>query len=152
MTTGAREVFVDTNILIYATNRLSPWQRPAERVLRSARRRGVDLVLSPQILREYMAAATRQSPAGSGLPLPAVLTNVRAFQRDFRVVDDTGAVSTALQTLLQRFPLAGRQVHDGNIVATMQVYGIGDLLTHNLADFAQFSSVITVLPLMTTRW
>ncbi|MEH2170887.1 MAG: hypothetical protein V7K41_30400 [Nostoc sp.] len=41
----------------------------------------------------------------------------------------------------------GKQVHDANIVATMLVYGIPQLLTHNTSDFARFSGLITVLPL-----
>jgi hypothetical protein len=35
--------------------------------------------------------------------------------------------------------LRGRQVHDANIVATMRVFGLKNLLTHNPADFARFS-------------
>ena len=38
-------------------------------------------------------------------------------------------------------------LHDANIVATMQVYDIKRLLTHNMRDFARFSSLITILPL-----
>jgi predicted nucleic acid-binding protein len=138
VTTGVRAVFVDTNILIYATNRLSPWHRAADSAMLGARRRGVDLVLSPQILREYLAAATRQGAAGSALPIVDILSNVQAFQHNFRVVDDTAAVASALQALLG--------------VATMQVYRIDHLLTHNVADFTRFSGLITVLPLLTTRW
>jgi hypothetical protein len=39
-------------------------------------------------------------------------------------------------------------VHDANIVATMQVYGIRQLLTHNADDFTRFSAFITVVPLI----
>lgn len=152
MTTGVRAVFVDTNILIYATNRLSPWHRAANSAMLGARRRGVDVVLSPQILREYLAAATRQGAAGSALPIVDILSNVQAFQHDRRVVDDTAAAASALRALLRQLSFAGRQVHDGNLVATMQVYRVDQLLTHNVADFTRFSSLITVLPPLTTRW
>jgi predicted nucleic acid-binding protein len=43
--------------------------------------------------------------------------------------------------------IGGKQVHDANIVATMQVYGIRRLLTHNTSDFVRFSAFITVVPL-----
>jgi predicted nucleic acid-binding protein len=43
--------------------------------------------------------------------------------------------------------IGGKQVHDANIVATMQVYGIRQLLTHNTSDFVRFSSFITRVPL-----
>jgi len=35
-----------------------------------------------------------------------------------------------------------------NIVATMQVYRIRQLLTHNVDDFTRFSAFITVVPLI----
>ena len=52
-----------------------------------------------------------------------------------------------LENLLQNFSVAGKQVHDANIVATMQLHGIRHLLTNNGEDFARFSQLITVVPL-----
>jgi len=50
--------------------------------------------------------------------------------------------------LLLTIPVGGAQIHDANIVATMEVYGIGRLLTHNTTDFARFGGLITVVPLV----
>ncbi len=50
--------------------------------------------------------------------------------------------------MLQIIPAAGKQVHDTNIVATMQVYGIIGLLTHNVADLTRFAALITIVPLV----
>jgi predicted nucleic acid-binding protein len=41
-----------------------------------------------------------------------------------------------------------RQVHDANVVATMQAFGIARLLTDNIVDFNRFGSLIVVLPLV----
>jgi hypothetical protein len=56
-------------------------------------------------------------------------------------------VTAALASLFRRVPAAGRQIHDANIVATMQAHGIRRLLTHNGSDFQRYSAHITVLPL-----
>jgi len=48
---------------------------------------------------------------------------------------------------MEQITIGGKQVHDANIVATMLVYGIPQLLTHNPSDFARFSGLISVLPL-----
>ena len=53
-----------------------------------------------------------------------------------------------LLTLCLTIPLGGKQVHDANIVATMQAHGIGKLLTHNTVDFARYQHLITVIPLV----
>jgi predicted nucleic acid-binding protein len=61
-TTDAEDWFVDTNILIYATNAQSPWHQHATAALNNARQQGVNFVISPQILREYLVTATRSAP------------------------------------------------------------------------------------------
>ncbi len=140
-------MFVDTNILIFATNEQSPWFVPAANGLAEARRLGIELVISSQILREYLAAATRISVLENGLPLPKILENVREFRSELTVMEDNPFVLDGLLELINQVSLAGKQVHDANIVATMQVHGIKHIFTHNVADFNRFSSFITVLPL-----
>ncbi len=43
--------------------------------------------------------------------------------------------------------MGDKQVHDANIVATMQAHGITHLLTHNIAYFARFAHLIKVVSL-----
>jgi len=76
-----------------------------------------------------------------------IVERVRYLQAHFWVADDTLVVTERLLSLLQTIPVGGKQVHDANIVATMQAYGIGHLLTLNVVDFTRFSSLITVLTL-----
>jgi predicted nucleic acid-binding protein len=72
-TTDVDRPFVDTNILIYATNEASPWHGAANTALQTARRRSVELILSTQVLREYLAAATRPSKTGD----PSLVASIR---------------------------------------------------------------------------
>jgi predicted nucleic acid-binding protein len=74
-------------------------------------------------------------------------TDIRQFQRHFRITSDTAAVTRALLALLEATQTVGKQVHDANIVAAMQVYGIRRLLTHNTDDFARFAHLIEIIPL-----
>ncbi len=147
MMTGFRELFIDTNVLIFCTNSLSPWHLAATQTLQTVREAGIELFVSPQVLREYLAAATRLNVTGGELQLEQILENVNSFQTEFTVLEDNDFVLSALIELLRNFPTAGRQVYDANIVATMQVHNVGHLLTHNLADFSRFSTLIQILPL-----
>jgi predicted nucleic acid-binding protein len=150
MTTEAfSQLFVDTNILLYSTSPASPWHTLAIQTLEAAQQSATEIFVSTQVLREYLAASTRLNAQGSGQPLTDILANLQTFQTDFRVVEDDVRVFNVLVTLFQNFNFAGRQVYDGNIVATMQVYGITHLLTHNVADFTRFAGLITVIPLVT---
>lgn len=44
-------------------------------------------------------------------------------------------------------PIGGKQVHDANIVATMQAVSIMHLFTLNVSDFKRFQGIITLLTL-----
>ncbi|GAA6622486.1 type II toxin-antitoxin system VapC family toxin [Scytonema sp. NUACC26] len=147
MMTGFKKIFVDTNVLIFATNSVSPWHLAATETLQTMRETGIELFVSPQVLREYLAAATRLNVTGSELQIEKIWENVNTFRTEFTVLEDNNLVLSALIELLRNFPTAGRQVYDANIVATMQVHNIGHLLTHNVADFSRFSTLIQILPL-----
>lgn len=113
--------------------------RSRQRRATKARQLGIELIVSTQVLREYLAAAMRLNATGSGIPLADIFENLQAFQREFTVVEDTRLVEAALETLARCVTVAGKQVHDANIVAAMQVYGIRYLLTNNRDDFARFA-------------
>ena len=151
MTTGAGDpLFVDTNTLVHATAIEAPWHDAACTALEGLHERGADLWISRQVLREYLATFTR--PQSYMLPrtVPLLVQDVRRFGSRFRVAEDNAAVTERLLELLERIPLGGKPVHDANIVATMQVHSIRRLFTQNIADFARFGSVITVIPLRPT--
>ena len=61
--------FVDANVLVFAANPLSPWHTAAVARLQEARRDKISLVVNPQVVREFIAAASR--PA-SGSPPPPI--------------------------------------------------------------------------------
>ncbi|WP_211175840.1 VapC toxin family PIN domain ribonuclease [Brasilonema sp. UFV-L1] len=104
--------------------------------------------ISRQVLREYLATLTRPQKFTALLPITIVIQDIRYFQSRFQVAEDGSQVTERLLTLMEEISSGGKQVHDANIVATMLVYGIPQLLTHNTGDFARFSELITVLPLL----
>ena len=59
MTTAADRVLVDTNVLVYASLRNSPWHVQAIQALHTELQSGREMWVSRQILREYLAVMTR---------------------------------------------------------------------------------------------
>lgn len=147
-TTVVDRVFVDTNILVYSALRKSPLHAVVLQKLTTLRNAGAELWVSRQILREYLATMTRSQVYSLPFPLAALVADVAGFQKDFQIAEDGAAVTAHLLRLLVAVPVGGKQVHDANVVATMLEYNIPKLFTHNTADFARFSSFITVLPLV----
>ena len=142
--TGAERVFVDTNVLVYATVASAPAHAAARRALAEYRTAGAELWISRQVLREYVAVLTRPQTYARPAPIAAVAADVRSFERQFRVADDTGAVTAQLLQLLEDVSAGGKQIHDANIVATMLVHNVHTLLTANEVDFARFLPRIVV--------
>jgi predicted nucleic acid-binding protein len=148
VTPGVSHLFVDTNILVFATDASSPFESAAETELEQWRKQGTDLYISVQVLREYLAVTTR--PALDPMAPPdyaAILANLASFRSEFHVLEDTRLVSERLGELVQCYAVKGRQVHDASIAATMLTHGLQHLLTHNGGDFARFSPLIMVHPL-----
>ena len=140
--------FLDTNILIYASIVQAPLHPVALNAIQEREQVGNELWISRQVLREYLVALSRPQTFTPSIPISTLTAQVQAFENRFRVAEDNAKVIAQLLTLINQVTIAGKQIHDANIVATMQIYGISHLLTHNTAHFNRFASLITVLPLV----
>lgn len=148
MTTGDVDpVFIDSNILVYANVASAPFHARAVNALQELNDEGIDLWVSRQVLREFLATLTRPQAFAAPQPISVLIQDVRSFESQFYVAEDGPDVTARLLALLNDVPAGGKQIHDANIVATMQAHGIRRLLTGNGADFARYSRHITVLPL-----
>ena len=141
-------VFIDTNVLVYAKLALSPFHVAAETWLKRLEAQEVELRIGRQTLGEYLSAMTRPHTLTEQIPVPALIQDVRDFMERFQVAEDGGRVTVKLLSLMNEVPIGGKQVHDANIVATMLVYGIPRLLTHNGDDFKRFAHHVEIIPLV----
>jgi predicted nucleic acid-binding protein len=143
-------VMFDTNVILSATDEGRAEHRQAMLIFNNWTGSGTSLYASGQIMREYLAVATRPADKnGLGLEQADALANVRAFRTRTSLLGEDGQVADCLLGLLDETRCAGKQVHDANIVATMLVHGIDSLITMNLGDFARFEHHIKVIPLAT---
>ena len=138
-------VFVDTNVLLSATDRSRPHHDAARGLSRVAREAGCSLALSGQIIREYLVVATRPVEVnGLGLSPADALHNINAFIPRTVLCAETEAVSLRLRSLTATYALSGKRIHDANVVATMVEHDIHWLVTENGDDFKVFSEVQTL--------
>jgi predicted nucleic acid-binding protein len=140
-------VFLDTNILVYANVASAPWHKETQARLNQLWDAGHPLWISRQVLREYLAVLTRPQTFSQPQPTAVVAERVRFFAKRFQVAEESDLVTENLLALVTTLEVKGKQVHDANIVAAMQAYGITHLLTHNSDDFKRYAHLITVMPL-----
>ena len=138
-------LFVDTNVLLTATDESRPHHRDAGRLLGESGLHGLHLAASGQVLREYLVVATRPLDAnGLGLRVRDATANVSEFLRCVQLYDETEEVAGRLRRLGLTCGLHGKRLHDANIVATMSAHGIRVLVTQNPGDFAPFDEIDVV--------
>ena len=86
-------------------------------------------------------------PGGESEPLSMAdaLADIARFADIFDVLEDGPAAGAQLVQLCRTVAVAGRQVHDTNIVATMLAHGEMRLLSANRRDFARFEPRIEIV-------
>ncbi|MHB2023145.1 MAG: type II toxin-antitoxin system VapC family toxin [Mycobacteriales bacterium] len=144
----ANRAVLDTNVLLAATDEGRDEHESALACLNEWPESGMVLYTSGQILREYLAVATRPvAHNGLGMARSAALANARALRLRLHLLVEDEKVSARLLELLDAVECTGKQVHDANVVATMLVHGVDTVVTINAGDFARFEGEVHVLGL-----
>ncbi|MFO8073345.1 MAG: PIN domain-containing protein [Polyangia bacterium] len=126
-------LFLDTNVLLCATDTTREHHEESIALLRAA---GIPLSLSGQVLREYLAVATRPPEVnGLGLDPAGAISNVEQVCGRAALLEETERVWDELVELVRRHSLKGKRIHDANIAATAIVHGQEGIATLNPSDF-----------------
>lgn len=135
-------VVVDTNVLLAATDRSRAAHVNATSFLNEDERR---LALTPQIVREYVAVATRPAGAnGLGLSGEDAVANVQEFLSDMELLSEGREATSHLLDLVTHRLATGKQVHDANIVAVALTHHAGAIVTDNTRHFVRFEDRIVI--------
>lgn len=147
-TPAADRVVLDTNVLLAASDQGRREHTDAVEAINDWPAAGLVLYTNGQILREYLAVATRPVDRnGLGMARRDAVANVRALRARLNLLAEDVKVSDRLLQLLDGVDCVGKQVHDANIVATMLVHGVDTLVTINVEDFARFEGHVRVIGL-----
>ena len=141
-------IMLDTNVLLAAAGEGRAEHHDALAIINAWGGGGATLCAGGQILREYLAVATR--PAGQnglGLKPADAVSNVRAIRERTAFLAGDARVADRLQGLLADVDCGGRQVHDANVIAAVLARGTGAVVTMNGEDFARFERYVTLVKL-----
>ena len=138
-------MFVDTNALVRARLRTSPFHEAARAALVRAGLDSEPIRISRQVVREYLVTVTRPQDWSEPLPVAAALRDVEWLRSTFEILEDGERVTNMLVALFREFPIGGKQIHDANIAATMLAHGERRLLTFNAKDFRRFGERIELV-------
>ena len=142
---------LDTNVLVMARFQAAPGHAVARERLQRAGKSGDVLHISRQVHREYLATVTRPQSWSAPVPMDAALADIATLQASFEILEDGPRATEMLIRLCRDVVVAGRQIHDANIVATMLAHGERRLMTFNGQDFRRYGARIELISIETPR-
>jgi len=145
MTITGKTLFVDTNVLVSATDRGRRHHQRALRLFAEVARHGGHLAWSGQVVREYLVVATRPLEVnGLGLSPEKALANVERFSPHLRLLEEGPNTVAMLQLLVARHSLMGRRIHDAGLVAAMVAHQLSLCVSDDATDFRAFREIQVV--------
>ncbi|MEH2183996.1 type II toxin-antitoxin system VapC family toxin [Nostoc sp.] len=138
---------VDTNILLRLVQKNSPMHFDTQRAILMLKRQGELLYIIPQNLIEFWAVATRPiNSNGLGLSTAQAVEETDKLKKIFILYLDIPAIFDEWESLIVKYQVMGKKVHDARLVAAMITHQITHLLTFNIDDFKRFSAIVVVEP------
>ncbi|WP_071188339.1 PIN domain-containing protein [Trichormus sp. NMC-1] len=138
---------VDTNILLRLVQKNSPMHLDTQRAILTLKKQGDFLCIIPQNIIEFWAVATRPlDKNGLGLSITQAEEESEKLKKIFILELDTPQIFTEWESLVIKYQVMGKQVHDARLAAAMLAHNITHLLTFNVDDFKRFSDIVVVDP------
>lgn len=146
-TTDVEPCFVDTNILLSATDTDRAGHANSHSLLEKGLSGELRLFACGQVLREYLVVATRPvENNGLNINPKKAIENVQSFRNCLQLLDENDATSRRLESLISKHKLKGKPIHDANIASIMIENGLRQIFTLNPNDFKAFSAIQPIQP------
>jgi toxin-antitoxin system PIN domain toxin len=143
-------IAVDTNVLVAAHRKDSPWHAAAADAVRGLAEGAAPWALPWPAVHEFLAIVTHPRIFRPPTPLAQAIDQVDAWLESPRVVllAESGAYWSTLRTALESGRITGPQVHDARIAALCLEHGVDALWTAD-RDFSRMPAVVCRNPLVT---
>lgn len=140
-TTAVDAVFFDTSLIVAASVKEHPGHVAAREYIEAQAASGALWMVTPQVFREFMAVLTRGPVSGRLFTPTEALAALAEWQNACNLLDEGTATLAECLALIDRHQVKGKQVHDCNIVAVMNVHGVLRLATRNPDDFRRYPGI-----------
>lgn len=140
---------VDANILLYASDRTSPFHATAAGFMRGRPRDPDILCLMWPVVMAYVRLATHPRLFSEPMTPRAAIDNVAALMRmpRCRVVTEPEDFLTTYRLVAADVPARGNLVPDTHLAALARAHGVGTIYTHD-RDFRRFPFLRVIDPVV----
>jgi len=143
-------IAVDTNILVYAHRRDSPWHEAAAACVRNLAEGAASWALPWPCLHEFFSIVTHNRIYSPPTAPSNAIAQIGAWLESPQLVllSESVAYWDVLSRVIDRSKISGPRVHDGRIAALCIQHGVRELLSAD-RDFSRFGDLKTRNPLVT---
>ena len=133
---------IDTNVLIYAEIRSSPWHEDARRLLREVAEGAFPWAIPWPCIYEFLRVVTHPRIYHPPVPLSVALNDLRRILDSPTLVllHETSNHPDVMMRVLKESGVSGNLIHDAHIAALCLEHGITELISGD-RDFARFPSL-----------
>ena len=129
-------ILLDSNILLRLCNPLDVLYAEAETAVKNLSNRHEDILICPQNLIEFRAAATRPVAVnGLGYSSQQAEGVMAQFENEFPLLPDTPDIFPNWKSIVAQSQVLGKHVHDARLVAVAVSAGVDAILTFNTVHF-----------------
>ena len=142
-------IAVDTNILVHAHRRDSPWHEAAVTAIRSVAESGAAWAIPWPCVHEFLAIVTHPRIYSPPSTLPQAVRQFDAWRESpvLMLLSEDESYWEDLARMLKAGRIAGAQVHDARIAALCRRYGVSTLWSAD-RDFSRFPDLVVQNPLV----
>jgi len=144
------KILLDTNILVHAHNKASPFQEIASDVVRKAMRKEIEAYIAPQILYEFFAVVTNPKRIEHPLLLDEALDICLDLWecREIEKINPTLKAPKEVFYLVKKLKLSKGEVFDCLLAVTAKENGIEAIYTENIDHFKAYGFLKSLNPLV----
>lgn len=143
-------IAVDTNVLVYAHRRDSPWHEAARRSVAELAENRSSWGIPWPCVHEFIGIVTHPRIYAPPSRLSEALDQLEAWMESPSLVllheSEAPAYWPVLRDMLLEGKIAGPKVHDGRIAAICRIHGVRELVSAD-RDFSRFPSLTVRRPL-----
>jgi predicted nucleic acid-binding protein len=138
----------DTNILLRMAQPSHPMYEQALQAVERLLERGEQVCIVPQNITEFWNVATRREGSANGLGMTVAEAHeeVRRISTFLTLLPDTERIYPEWLDLVVTHSVSDIDVYDARLVAAMRVYGVSNLLTFDVHDFARYPDIHVLQP------
>jgi hypothetical protein len=142
-------IAVDTNLLVYAHRKDSPWHEQSSVRLVDLAEGAAPWAIPTACLHEFLAIVTHPRIYRPPTPLAVALDQVEAWRESPSLVllTETEGYWATLRRVLERSKTAGATIHDARVAALCLHHGVRELWSAD-RDFSRFADLATRNPLV----